>query len=142
MSHNLSCGSIYAEHFCCIIIHRAICQPFLEVKCINLAFSMTTCSTVSISSAENKGVCEDLRTGQLFLVGQSWQLDDCTTCFCGKNGRAACAVKMCDRFPKCQNPVKTKGQCCPMCKDSEGGSECFGFSHMIQATRTVSYLHS
>lgn len=83
---------------------------------------------VSINHGSKRGVCHDIRTGQNYLVGQSWQLDQCTTCYCGKSGKAACALQMCERDPKCKDLLMDINQCCPKCRDAEvvkSTSKCF-----------------
>lgn len=51
------------------------------------------------------------------MVGQNWKVDDCTTCYCQRDGKIACAVQMCNGYPGCPNPVKEKGHCCPVCPE-------------------------
>lgn len=72
-------------------------------------------------------MCHDIRTGKNYLVGQSWQLDQCTTCYCGKSGKAACALQMCERDPKCKDLLIDNNECCPKCKD-ENGKHCSYFA--------------
>lgn len=83
--------------------------------------------SVSINHGGKQDVCHDIRTGQNYLVGQSWQLDQCTTCYCGKSGKAACALQMCERDPKCKDLLIDNNECCPKCKD-ENGKHCSYFA--------------
>ena len=75
---------------------------------------------VSINHGKRQGMCRDIRSGQYYLMGQTWQLDQCTTCYCGKSGKAACAVQMCERDPPCKDLLRDNSQCCPKCKDDNG----------------------
>ncbi|XP_029197968.1 cysteine-rich motor neuron 1 protein-like [Acropora muricata] len=83
---------------------------------------------VSINHGGKQDVCHDIRTGKNYLVGQSWQLDQCTTCYCGKSGKAACALQMCERDPKCKDLLIDNNECCPKCKDEnvvKSTSKCY-----------------
>ncbi|XP_078379710.1 cysteine-rich motor neuron 1 protein-like isoform X2 [Oculina patagonica] len=83
---------------------------------------------VSINHGQKQDVCRDIRSGQYYLVGQSWQLDQCTTCYCGKSGKAACAVQMCERDPQCKDLLRDNSQCCPKCGDEnvvKSTSKCY-----------------
>jgi len=83
---------------------------------------------VSINHGRQRDVCRDIRSGQYYLVGQSWQLDQCTTCYCGKSGKAACAVQMCERDPQCKDLLIDNSQCCPKCRDEDvvkSTSKCY-----------------
>ena len=75
---------------------------------------------VSINHGRQRDVCQDIRSGQYYLVGQSWQLDQCTTCYCGKSGKAACALQMCERDPQCKDLLIDNSNCCPKCRDENG----------------------
>ena len=92
---------------------------------------------MSINRGQKRDVCRDIRSGQYYLVGQSWQLDQCTTCYCGKSGKAACAVQMCERDPKCKDLLHDNSQCCPKCKDENGKqftdllNWCYPFSKIM-----------
>ncbi|CAH3147100.1 unnamed protein product [Pocillopora meandrina] len=83
---------------------------------------------VSINHGKRQGMCRDIRSGQYYLMGQTWQLDQCTTCYCGKSGKAACAVQMCERDPPCKDLLRDNSQCCPKCKDDnvvKSTSKCY-----------------
>ena len=100
-------------------------------------FNILLSFKVSINRGQKRDVCRDIRSGQYYLVGQSWQLDQCTTCYCGKSGKAACAVQMCERDPKCKDLLHDNSQCCPKCKDENGKqftdllNWCYSFSKII-----------
>lgn len=83
---------------------------------------------VSINHGRQRDVCQDIRSGQYYLVGQSWQLDQCTTCYCGKSGKAACALQMCERDPQCKDLLIDNSNCCPKCRDEnvvKSTSKCY-----------------
>ncbi|XP_031559263.1 cysteine-rich motor neuron 1 protein-like isoform X2 [Actinia tenebrosa] len=82
-----------------------------------LAQSELTTVLVSIKKDKDKRFCEDMNSGELYMVGQNWKVDDCTTCYCQRDGKIACAVQMCNGYPGCPNPVKEKGHCCPVCPE-------------------------
>lgn len=84
-------------------------------------------------------MCHDIRTGKNYLVGQSWQLDQCTTCYCGKSGKAACALQMCERDPKCKDLLIDNNECCPKCKD-ENGKHCKHLFCIVSVKRNFAYL--
>lgn len=86
---------------------------------------------VSINHGQKQDVCRDVRSGQYYLVGQSWQLDQCTTCYCGKSGKAACAVQMCERDPQCKDLLRDDSQCCPKCGDENGREELTDFLYLF-----------
>ena len=85
---------------------------------------MTYLKLVTINKAEERGVCEEEDSGELYLLGQTWKPDDCTQCECGRDGIVSCAVQSCEgQIPDCERPVRENGQCCPVCKEVEGTFE-------------------
>ena len=95
---------------------------------------------MSINHGRQRDVCRDIRSGQYYLVGQSWQLDQCTTCYCGKSGKAACAVQMCERDPQCKDLLIDSSQCCPKCRDVDGRYfiDCVGKSKLQEVNTSTS----
>lgn len=54
--------------------------------------------------------------GRRFKDGVEWHMDDCTFCHCAK-GKVECSVEDC-QVPRCKNPRKVPGRCCPICLDT------------------------
>ncbi|XP_071831947.1 uncharacterized protein [Apostichopus japonicus] len=70
-----------------------------------------SCEFSSDSSIYDMGPC--VFRGSLKLHREPWKLDDCTLCTC-YNGTTDCDIITCAQ-PKCSDPVKIPGECCPMC---------------------------
>ncbi|KAM4626053.1 cysteine-rich motor neuron 1 protein isoform 2-T3 [Polymixia lowei] len=54
--------------------------------------------------------------GDMFLPGESWKPDVCTSCVC-VTGTIRCFTESCPPTP-CPRPLLRKGQCCPYCLDT------------------------
>ncbi|XP_060789927.1 cysteine-rich motor neuron 1 protein-like isoform X3 [Neoarius graeffei] len=52
---------------------------------------------------------------QLYVEGDTWNLDECTRCTCRK-GRVLCDTEVCPPA-LCQTPTRTKGTCCHICQE-------------------------
>ena len=57
--------------------------------------------------------------GELYVEGETWNLDECTQCTCRK-GRVLCDTEVCPPA-LCPSPAKPKGACCHACSGKRGG---------------------
>ena len=55
--------------------------------------------------------------GELYVEGETWNLDECTQCTCRK-GRVLCDTEVCPPA-LCPSPVKQKGACCHACSGKQ-----------------------
>ncbi|CAB1335132.1 unnamed protein product [Coregonus sp. 'balchen'] len=53
--------------------------------------------------------------GELYVEGETWNLDDCTRCTCRK-GRVLCDTEVCPPAV-CQAPTRNKDTCCHVCPE-------------------------
>ncbi|XP_029531192.1 cysteine-rich motor neuron 1 protein-like isoform X1 [Oncorhynchus nerka] len=53
--------------------------------------------------------------GELYMEGETWNLDDCTRCTCRK-GRVLCDTEVCPPAV-CQAPTRNKDTCCHVCPE-------------------------
>lgn len=51
--------------------------------------------------------------GELYVEGETWNLDECTRCTCRK-GRVLCDTEVCPPAV-CQAPTRNKDTCCHVC---------------------------
>ncbi|KAH9493190.1 von Willebrand factor C domain-containing protein 2-like [Bulinus truncatus] len=81
--------------------------------CLGLfvAFCILASSTVVSRLARPRGC---LYNKKIYMIGAEFKPSDCEFCRCSEDGNVACAIMDCAR-PQCPNPVKLKGQCCPVC---------------------------
>ncbi|XP_048588426.1 uncharacterized protein LOC5502690 isoform X2 [Nematostella vectensis] len=118
-----------------------------EQKEMVKALSQSQLATVFVSIKKDQPVCQDVKSGELYVIGQSWKPDDCSTCFCKKNGKVECAHQMCG-YPVCANPIKETGHCCPICRDEivdegrgEDGGDVVDDPHSCPDPVTGDYYH-
>ena len=52
-------------------------------------------------------------SGDVYVDGETWQVDNCTTCVC-EGTRVACTTLKCPE-PACEKPTHITGKCCPIC---------------------------
>ncbi|KAM6961284.1 LOW QUALITY PROTEIN: cysteine-rich motor neuron 1 protein [Aplochiton taeniatus] len=57
--------------------------------------------------------------GELYVEGDTWNLDECTRCTCRK-GRVLCDTEICPPAV-CQAPVRNKDTCCHVCPENQPG---------------------
>ncbi|KAF5900104.1 cysteine-rich motor neuron 1 protein isoform X2, partial [Clarias magur] len=57
---------------------------------------------------------------QLYVEGDTWDLDECTRCTC-RQGRVLCDTEVCPPL-LCKTPTKAKGTCCHICQEDTLGS--------------------
>ncbi|XP_071497098.1 uncharacterized protein [Diadema antillarum] len=98
----------------------------LEITVLLLAQNIISCaamgeslSSSSVSSSKGFSSYEPLLpcvySGMPYLHGESWKLDECTTCSCD-NATATCVVELC--WPaSCTDPIRPEGECCSICPD-------------------------
>ncbi|XP_056151337.1 cysteine-rich motor neuron 1 protein-like [Lampris incognitus] len=55
--------------------------------------------------------------GELYVEGETWNLDECTRCTCRK-GRVLCDVEVCPPA-LCQAPTRSKDTCCHVCQENQ-----------------------
>jgi len=75
--------------------------------------------------------------GTLYTNGQSWQVDQCTSCICHQGG-ATCTETTCP-LP-CHNPLFIEDQCCPICSNSDSGSNQQGDGRVTDGTTLVTVV--
>lgn len=69
--------------------------------------------------------CFDAHSSKFYGEKEEWKPNDCTVCAC-HGGQPECVATVC-RHPNCVDPIRVKGQCCPVCtakgnttEDSQG----------------------
>uniref|UniRef100_A0A8L0DMV9 Peroxidasin n=1 Tax=Oncorhynchus mykiss TaxID=8022 RepID=A0A8L0DMV9_ONCMY len=72
--------------------------------------------------------------------GERWKKDPCSTCEC-RDAQVTCFMESCPPMVECQEPVKLKGLCCPMClnqgegaasnSQTQTGSQALGSPHHV-----------
>ncbi|XP_067223297.1 cysteine-rich motor neuron 1 protein-like [Chanodichthys erythropterus] len=55
--------------------------------------------------------------GELYVEGETWSLDECTSCTC-RQGRVLCDAEVCPPL-LCHAPVKSKNSCCSVCPEDK-----------------------
>ncbi|KAL0969171.1 hypothetical protein UPYG_G00223420 [Umbra pygmaea] len=55
--------------------------------------------------------------GDLYVEGETWNLDECTRCTC-RNGRVLCDTEVCPPAV-CQAPTRNKDTCCHVCPENQ-----------------------
>ncbi|XP_031435957.1 cysteine-rich motor neuron 1 protein-like isoform X1 [Clupea harengus] len=55
--------------------------------------------------------------GELYVEGETWNLDECTRCTCRK-GRVLCDTEVCPPA-LCQSPTRNKDTCCHVCPEDK-----------------------
>uniref|UniRef100_A0A667Z0K8 Uncharacterized protein n=1 Tax=Myripristis murdjan TaxID=586833 RepID=A0A667Z0K8_9TELE len=55
--------------------------------------------------------------GELYVEGETWNLDECTRCTCRK-GRVLCDTEVCPPA-LCQSPTRSKDTCCHVCPEDK-----------------------
>lgn len=58
--------------------------------------------------------CVDPLSRRVFKKGEMWRLSECAHCVCGESNTGSCSVVRCPT-PRCNDPFKIKGICCPAC---------------------------
>ncbi|XP_072182431.1 cysteine-rich motor neuron 1 protein-like [Diadema setosum] len=98
----------------------------LEITVLLLAQNIISCAAMreslsSSSDSSSKGfssyepLLPCVYSGMPYLHGESWKLDECTTCSCD-NATATCVVEPC--WPAfCTDPIRPEGECCSICPD-------------------------
>ncbi|XP_064784563.1 peroxidasin homolog isoform X2 [Oncorhynchus masou masou] len=72
--------------------------------------------------------------------GERWKKDPCSTCEC-RDAQVTCFMESCPPTVECQEPVKLKGLCCPVClnqgegaasnSQTQTGSKALGSPHHV-----------
>lgn len=79
-----------------------------------------TCEDESSGSGQPEGmdlvVCR-APGGELYVEGETWNLDECTRCTCRK-GRVLCDTEVCPPA-LCQAPTRSKDTCCHVCPEDK-----------------------
>ncbi|XP_030213056.1 cysteine-rich motor neuron 1 protein isoform X2 [Gadus morhua] len=78
------------------------------------------CPTCDDESGSGQPVGMDLCRapgGELYVEGETWNLDECTQCTCRK-GRVLCDTEVCPPA-LCPSPAKPKGACCHACSEED-----------------------
>ncbi|KAJ7989085.1 hypothetical protein DPEC_G00315880 [Dallia pectoralis] len=57
--------------------------------------------------------------GELYVEGETWNLDECTRCTC-RQGRVLCDTEACPPAV-CQAPIRNKDTCCHVCSEDDRG---------------------
>ncbi|XP_036406218.1 cysteine-rich motor neuron 1 protein-like [Megalops cyprinoides] len=86
---------------------------------------LTPLSPGNTGSAPNYCEGED---GAVFLSGESWRPDACSSCVC-LDGGVACYSELCSALG-CARPVLRKGQCCPSCAENNMGNAALRLHQM------------
>uniref|UniRef100_A0A8C5FF70 Cysteine-rich motor neuron 1 protein n=1 Tax=Gadus morhua TaxID=8049 RepID=A0A8C5FF70_GADMO len=89
------------------------CPPLLCQRPIR---SHDSCCPHCPGSGGAGSLCHSAGGGDMFLPGESWKPDSCTSCMCAA-GAIGCFTETCPPT-FCQRPLLKKGQCCPYCLDS------------------------
>jgi len=61
--------------------------------------------------------------GELYRVGESWLVDDCTQCTCMERRQVLCSVTLCDITSPDQ--CRANAACCPQCRSQSPLSLAF-----------------
>uniref|UniRef100_A0A087XYX7 Cysteine rich transmembrane BMP regulator 1 (Chordin like) n=1 Tax=Poecilia formosa TaxID=48698 RepID=A0A087XYX7_POEFO len=99
--------------------------------CVLISCPMPSCSQPVVKSDQCCPTCEDesgsgqpegmdmvvcrAPGGELYVEGETWNLDECTRCTCRK-GRVLCDTEVCPPA-LCQTPIRNKDTCCHMCPE-------------------------
>lgn len=87
-------------------------QPCKSCRCTgNETFCHETCKE------EFKSSCKSESKSNVFLNGQSWMEDSCTSCIC-ENGNPKCHTSICQPS-LCEKKIEVPGECCPVCDHNE-----------------------
>ncbi|XP_071476538.1 cysteine-rich motor neuron 1 protein-like [Diadema antillarum] len=78
----------------------------------------------SLSLSGNVPLLPCVYRGSPYLHGESWKVDECTTCNCD-NATATCVIESCQPA-FCKNPIKPEGECCYICPDEQTPPESDG----------------
>ena len=72
--------------------------------------------------------CVDPLSRRVFKKGEMWRLSECAHCVCGESNAGSCSVVRCPT-PRCNDPFKIKGICCPACPQDyqEGWLHCASY---------------
>ncbi|XP_078590239.1 uncharacterized protein LOC144870269 [Branchiostoma floridae x Branchiostoma japonicum] len=95
------CGQVY---------YQPRCQNFVTIPSRYLCCPV--CADPIHGGVPDGCVHED---GSLIPVGDTYELDDCTSCTCLATGEEPQCESMACIALHCANPVKIVGQCCPVC---------------------------
>uniref|UniRef100_A0A674N1G4 Cysteine-rich motor neuron 1 protein n=1 Tax=Takifugu rubripes TaxID=31033 RepID=A0A674N1G4_TAKRU len=98
--------------------------------CVLISCPVPSCSQPVVRSDQCCPTCEDesgsgqpdgvdvvcqAPGGEIYVEGETWNLDECTRCTCRK-GRVLCDTEVCPPA-LCQVPVRNKDTCCHACPD-------------------------
>ncbi|KAI3378697.1 hypothetical protein SNEBB_005622 [Seison nebaliae] len=56
------------------------------------------------------------KEGKVYRLGQTFDVDECTTCRCCEEGKVDCRTEQCPIL-SCSQPTKIDGICCPICQE-------------------------
>ncbi|XP_076077346.1 uncharacterized protein LOC143047895 isoform X13 [Mytilus galloprovincialis] len=100
------------------------CGPICKMFCENgfqtdeRGCPICTCKTTTTPPAPTKVSQSCIYNGEVYPLGHNIWKTDCMMCTCFSRNRQkpnwSCMINDCQQ-PKCSNPVKISGQCCPVC---------------------------
>ncbi|CAL8272321.1 unnamed protein product [Merluccius merluccius] len=106
------------------------CQAGREM-CVLISCPVPSCSSPVVRHDQCCPTCEDesgsgqpvgmdlcrAPGGELYVEGETWNLDECTQCTCRK-GRVLCDTEVCPPA-LCPAPTKNKDTCCHVCSEED-----------------------
>uniref|UniRef100_A0A3Q1HBS7 Cysteine-rich motor neuron 1 protein n=1 Tax=Anabas testudineus TaxID=64144 RepID=A0A3Q1HBS7_ANATE len=109
-----------------------ICHSGREM-CVLISCPVPSCSHPAVKPDQCCPTCEDesgsgqpegmdmvvcrAPGGELYVDGETWNLDECTRCTCRK-GRVLCDTEVCPPAV-CQTPIRNKDTCCHVCPEEK-----------------------
>ncbi|XP_071134316.1 kielin/chordin-like protein isoform X29 [Mytilus edulis] len=103
------------------------CGPICKMFCENgfqtdeRGCPICKCKTTTTPPAPTKVSQSCIYNGEVYPLGHNIWKTDCMMCTCFSRNRQkpnwSCMINDCQQ-PKCSNPVKISGQCCPVCPDT------------------------